>query len=495
LLPVRRIKEIILMRSVVSKSIFAIAIVILTASCSTDRPIGKHPDNPHYFIFRGKPVVLITTDQHYGAVINLDFDYIPFLDRLQEYGLNLTRIYPGGYVEMKDQYTKGNPLGPSPDHYILPWKKSATEGADPHLGKYKYDLDKWDPEYFKRLKDFVYQASVRNIIVEIAFFNGMYDDRWMAQPLYHTNNIQGIGTGAFKLFTTLTDKKLAGYQIEYVKKIASELYRFDNLIYDISDEPEMQHRESFQWNSALLDALVSVDHYRHIYGETANSASPDFTGDKRTSWIPTEYISPMEKTLDSDYSDNKPIVDVETAYYSYWYGANPVAESRAESWYGMVGGLAGFIQLNSDFSTFNPSGKGTSTQDTILPQMKVLMSFMNSLEFIRMEKFTGFRVTDSLAFARGIAEPGKQYAIYIFHGSRKWEDWPQGPTASRFNVDMNWFRDIVTVTVPPGKYKVEWINPPSGIVMKSYDLECNDGNLILDTPLYPSDIALRVKSL
>jgi hypothetical protein len=483
------------MNSLRLRSICSVAFVVLFASCSTNSPIGKHPDNPHYFSYKGKPLVLITTDQHYGAVINLDFDYIPFLDRLKEYGMNLTRIYPGGYVEMKDMYTVGNPLGPAPDRFILPWKKSAEEGANPNLGKYKYDLDQWDNEYFTRLKDFVLQASVRNIIVEIAFFNGMYDDRWTMQPLYNTNNIQGVGNGDFKLFTTMADPRLAGYQIKYVKKIATELRKFDNIIYDISDEPEMQHKESYDWNSALLDALISVDHNRHIYGETANSASPDFTGDKRTSWIPTEYISPMENTLDKDYSDNKPIVDVETAYYSYWYGANPVDESRAESWYGMVGGLAGFIQLNSDFSTFNPSGQGTGTQDTILPQKRVLMDFMNSLDFIKMEKFTGFRVSDSLVLARGIAEQGKQYAIYLFHGSRKWEEWPQGPTSSRFNVEMNWFRDTVNINAVPGTYKVEWVNPPSGTVMKSTDLECKDGNMILDTPLYPSDIALRIRRI
>ena len=439
--------------------------------------------------------MLITTDQHYGAVINLDFDYILFLDRLKEFGMNLTRIYPGGYVEMKDMYTEGNPLGPAPDRFILPWKKSGEVGANPDLGKYKYDLDQWDIEYFRRLKDFVYQASVRNIIVEIAFFNGMYDDRWTMQPLYNTNNVQGVGRGDFKLFTTITDPDLTRNQIEYVKKIARELYKFDNIIYDISDEPEMQHKESYDWNSALLDALISVDHNRHLYGETANSASPDFTGDNRTSWIPTEYISPMENTLDNDYTDNKPIVDVETAYYSYWYGANPVEESRAESWYGMVGGLAGFIQLNSDFSTANPSGKGTGTQDTILPQKRVLMDFMNSLDFIKMGKFTGYRISDSLVLARGIAEPGKQYAIYLFHGSRKWEDWPQGPTAMRFNVDMNWFRDTVSIDIPTGNYKIEWINPPSGTVMKAIDLVCKDGNLILDTPLYLCDIALRMKRI
>ncbi len=185
------------MRSVITLSVLSAALVLQLASCNKSIPIGKHPDNPHYFIYNGKPLVLITTDQHYGAVINLDFDYIPFLDRLHEFGMNLTRIYPGAYIEMKDMYKEGNPLGPAPDRFILPWAKSGEEGANPDLGKFKYDLDKWDPEYFSRLKDFVRQASQRNIIVEIAFFNGMYADRWTMQPLYHTNNLQGIGTGAF----------------------------------------------------------------------------------------------------------------------------------------------------------------------------------------------------------------------------------------------------------------------------------------------------------
>ena len=483
------------MRGIFLKSICTVIFSACFAVILSAGPIGKHPDNPHYFIYNGKPMVLITSDQHYGAVINLDFDYIAFLNTLKEYGMNLTRIYPGGYVEMKDSYVAGNPLGPAPDRFILPWKKSSIKGANEHLGSYKYDLDTWDPVYFKRLKDFVYQASIRNIIVEIAFFNGMYTDRWMMQPLFHSNNIQNIGSCEYQQFTTLTDENLVRYQTEYVKKIAHELYNCDNLIYDISDEPAMEKQNSWEWNSRLLDSLKSVDKDKHIYGETAHSASPDFTGDKRTSWIPTEYISPMEMTLDSDYIDNKPIIDVETVYFPFGYGSNPVEETRVEGWYGMLGGLAGLIHLNSDFSVKNPNAAGTDTRPIILPQKQVLMKFIYSLDFIKMSKFTGFQVVNSDALVRGIAEPGKQYALYFFHANRKWEEWPQGSTASRFNVNTGWFTDTIRINnVPSGEYKIEWVNPSSGEVLDSSDKKWEGGNLIIHTPSYLTDIALRMKS-
>ena len=467
---------------------------VAEARKSESGPVRKHPVNPHYFSYRGKPLVLITTDQHYGAVINLDFDYIPFLNRLHEYGMNLTRIYPGAYVEMKDQYAKGNPLGPAPDRYILPWKKSTVSEANTNLGLHKYDLDTWDGEYFKRLKDYVHQAAERDIIVEIAFFNGMYDDRWAAQPLYHANNVQGIGTCEFKQYTTLADKPLVEAQLRYVKKIASELLEFDNLIYDISDEPEMQGQDSWAWNSAMLDALISVDHYKHLYGETAHSATPDFTKDQRISWLPTEYISPMETTLDANYLDAKPIINVETAYYPSWYG-HAAEETRAEGWYGMVGGLAGLSHLNAEFSTSNPSAKGTSTEKEILPQKRVLMDFMRSLDFVQMTKFTGFRVEDSGALARGIAHPGKQYALYVFHGTRKWDNWSQGPTASRFKVDVNWFTDTMSIELPRGAYSTKWINPATGAVIATGRRESSGGELVLETPRYYTDIALRIDRL
>jgi hypothetical protein len=43
-------------------------------------PISLHPANPHYFLWRGRPALLITSGEHYGAVLNRDFDYRKYLD-------------------------------------------------------------------------------------------------------------------------------------------------------------------------------------------------------------------------------------------------------------------------------------------------------------------------------------------------------------------------------------------------------------------------------
>ena len=64
-------------------------------------PIRLHPENPHYFLFRGRLTVLITSGEHYGAVLNPDFDYVTYLNTLQTKGFNLTRVFNGTYYEQE----------------------------------------------------------------------------------------------------------------------------------------------------------------------------------------------------------------------------------------------------------------------------------------------------------------------------------------------------------------------------------------------------------
>ena len=93
------------------------------------QPLALHPDNPHYFLFRGKPTVLITSGEHYGAVLNLDFNYVRYLDALQADGLNLTRTFSGAYVEPAGAFNIArNTLAPVQGRFIAPWARSSVPG-------------------------------------------------------------------------------------------------------------------------------------------------------------------------------------------------------------------------------------------------------------------------------------------------------------------------------------------------------------------------------
>src|SRR5216110_1539022 len=142
---------------------------IFCFAAKAGEPIRLHPDNPHYFLFRGKPAVLITSGEHYGAVLNLDFDYVKYLDTLAKDGLNLTRTFAGAYCEPSGAFNiASNTLTPSPNRLICPWARSDRPGYG--NGGNKFDLTKWDEAYFKRLKDFITQAGRRGIVVEMNLF-------------------------------------------------------------------------------------------------------------------------------------------------------------------------------------------------------------------------------------------------------------------------------------------------------------------------------------
>ncbi|MBT3268708.1 hypothetical protein HN371_16255 [Candidatus Poribacteria bacterium] len=98
---------------------------------STDdtAPLSLHPDNPRYFLFRGAPTVFVTSGEHYGAVLNRDFDYVTYLDALHADGLNMTRTFTGAYVEPTGAFNIArNTLAPARGSFICPWARSEEDG-------------------------------------------------------------------------------------------------------------------------------------------------------------------------------------------------------------------------------------------------------------------------------------------------------------------------------------------------------------------------------
>ena len=54
-----------------------VAAFLLILSCTIvvkGQPLELLKENPHYFSYQGKPTVIVGSGEHYGAVMNLDFD-------------------------------------------------------------------------------------------------------------------------------------------------------------------------------------------------------------------------------------------------------------------------------------------------------------------------------------------------------------------------------------------------------------------------------------
>jgi hypothetical protein len=462
------------------------------------QPICLHPENPHYFLFRGQPAILITSAEHYGAVVNLDFDYQVYLDTLAAYGLNYTRIYAGAYLEPEHYFIQDNTLGPRLGRHCLPWGRSARPGYP--LGGNLFDLDAWNPEYFTRLKAFVAAAGERGVVVEVCFFNAMYPDTWAKMPLYHANNIQGVSVCACKDFQTLKDERLVAAQCDYVRKLTVELNEFDNVILEICDEPGIhgtQPEDYTPWLRHLAKVVedtektLPVKHIlaQQICGEIGGMG--DVSGDANIQLIVSQYVGPTDgkqfggmQLLDSEYGYNKPIELNETAYYPIWYKGDILGASRVEAWEFLLGGGAGFNQLNGLFSNSSASGAGTEN-GVLLGQLKTLKEFLYSFEFIHMQRAPEL-IADSLpdgVFARGIAEPGEQYALYLHHSQNQ---------NLLYIVQPGDYSDTLALNLLAGRYRAEWIEPVSGSRVASEGFDHPGGVYSITTPHYSIDLALRI---
>ncbi|TFH22444.1 MAG: hypothetical protein E4H10_13775, partial [Bacteroidia bacterium] len=158
--------------------LFLAASLLLAVSCKSPvketqevSPLASSPtlrlcsDNPRYLEYKGEPLILITSAEHYGAVLNLDFDYQLYLETLGAEGFNYTRIFTGTYIEPVDNIfgIQKNTLAPIPGRYMAPW---ITENG-------LYDLDRYNPDYFVRLKDFIQEAEKQGIVVEVTLFTSI----------------------------------------------------------------------------------------------------------------------------------------------------------------------------------------------------------------------------------------------------------------------------------------------------------------------------------
>jgi hypothetical protein len=440
------------------------------------RPLSLHPKNPRYFLFRDKPTVLITSGEHYGAVLNADFDYVRYLDELHAHGLNNTRIFVGTYREIPGSFNIGdNTLAPQPRRFLCPWARSGTPGY--FDGGNKFDLKRWDVAYFKRLRDFLAQASRRGIVVEVNLFCPNYDDKlWKANPMNAANNVNGVGKCPGYQVYTLEHKDLLAVHEALTRKIVQELRDFDNLYYEVCNEPYFGG-VTIPWQHRIIDTIVATEKgfsHKHLISlNIANGRAKVTKPHPAVSLFNFHYCHPPDVVAMNRHLD-KPIGENETGFR----GKDDVLY-RTEGWDFILAGGALYNNLDYSFTTKHPDGSfddhkapGGGSR-TLRRQLKVLKDFIHGCEFVRMAPDSTVIKggISAKATARALVEAGKQYAVYI-----------KGGTQADLRLEL-----------PKGKYKVEWLNPRTGKIDKEEMAEHMGGVATLLSPKYAEDIALTVR--
>jgi hypothetical protein len=437
-------------------------------------PIKLHPDNPHYFLWRGKPTVLITSGEHYGAVLNADFNYKKYLQTLQSHGFNLTRTFSGAYCEPVGAFKiENNTLAPAKGRFICPWARSSTPGYA--NGGNKLDLTKWNPAYFTRLREFVAQAGKCGVVVELVLFCPFYEDgMWQLSPMNAANNINGIGAMKRTEVYTLNYSDLLAVQDAMVQKIVEELKNYDNVYYEICNEPYFGG-VTLEWQHHIAEVIVKIEAQlkkKHLIAQNiANKTKKVSEPNPHVSIFNFHYAKPPIAVAEN-YGLNRVIGDDETGFS----GSEP-GPYRREGWDFIIAGGAVYDNLDYSFIVGHEGGSAKINAPggggpVLRRQLEILKDFINSFNFTRMKPDNSI-IKSKLpqnTTARALVEKGRAYAIYV-NGA---------------NVDS------LVLELPAGAYQAEWINTKMGKVDKQETFQHQGGNRTLRSPQYTDDIALRV---
>ena len=457
---------------------------IIELAPSSKPLLSLHPQNPHYFMFRGKPSILIGSTEHYGAIMNLDFNYVTYLRELEASGLNVTRTFTGIYVEPEGAFgIKKNTLAPGPQRFICPWARGNESGYA--NGGNKFDLNRWDEAYFSRLKDFVTEAGKRNIVVELDLFSNIYDTvQWKLSPLYFKNNTNGIGNiKDWKEVLSLRHPAILAVQEKMVRKIINELKDFDNLYYEVCNEPYFGDTLALrQWEDYMTgivaDAEKDFDQKHLISNNVANNHRLVSKPRESVSIYNFHYAHPP-KTIEANYHLNKVIGDNETGFDGI-----KDATYRREAWDFIMAGGAIFNHLDYSFTADNEDGsfvvgKGQpgGGSKALRNQLKILAEFMKSIDYINMKPVEEEKLRLTGDGNKSIRALGKEGLIAAYISRRD-------TTSNEIGIEID---------LSSGSYKITLIDTTSPVENVAHTRNHPGGWLKIASDGYFEDLAIKIE--
>ncbi|MBI3840310.1 MAG: hypothetical protein HY288_20505 [Planctomycetia bacterium] len=506
----------------VTASLFGLAgPQVVEAEPPSDTPvpaISIHPENPKYFLFRGKPLALISASEHYGSVVNRAFDFERYLADAADKKQTLTRTF----LLFREQQSSRNPSSPikpeSPD-FVAPWPRVGPGKAMD--GEPIYDLDQWNGEYFERLHRFLSRASQSGVVVELTLFSNTYGDGvWALNPLRAANNLQKIGAVEWQDYNSLKDRALNERQFAYAEKIVQETSRFDNLYYEICNEPgggiagHAAPSDVDAWQAEVARAvrgeLKRLGRKHLVFASQAFSYTPKFTQELNATFtgsladavnvhpLPNTVLDGRTYMLGNFMSKEltlgelaefcrvaqrfpKPCVFDEDNTASLYRDSTGWTIHRKRAW------IAAMSQAHYDFIDFSITvGSEAGTKESsaqIRTWMKHLSEYVHAFDFVHAKPLAGWieSMPEDLVSAV-LAQPGECYRAYLADAREISDKMAGEPIGGE-----------IAFRLPEGVYRASLFSPTSGAYSPAMKIEGGAAPVKLELPEFRHDVVIEVR--
>jgi hypothetical protein len=179
------------------------------------------------------------------------FSFARHLERLRWHNHNFIRLWT---IELTRWRECGETVRVAPQ----PWLRTGPGRARDGLPR--FDLSRFDPAYFRRLRNRVLAARARGFYVSVMLFEGWGLQwqrawRWRSHPFHRPNNVNGVEADANRDGTgteahTLAVRRVTRIQEAYVRRVLAAVNDLDNVLYEIANESGVY---STAWQYHMID--------------------------------------------------------------------------------------------------------------------------------------------------------------------------------------------------------------------------------------------------
>jgi len=452
-------------RSVGLWMVIPLGIAAATLAASGDR-IDIYPANPAYWQYGGKPVVLI------GGSKDDNLFQIPDLKEQ----LDLLQSVGGNYVR--------NTMSARLD-------KGFEVQAFARRGEGKYDLDRWNDEYWQRFENLLTWAEARDIIVQIEVWD-RFDysrDNWEDSPYNPKNNVNysyvesGFaehypnhpGQNDQPFFFSTPDQRnntaVLKYQQRFVEKMLSHTLKHGNVLYCMDNETSGEPAWGAYWAKRIRDKAKAAGVKVHMteMWDAWDLASPQhnatFDHPELYSFVD---ISQNNHQKGQTHWDNaqkqrqriaanpRPLNCVKI------YGADTGRfgndrDAMERFWRNILGGLAS--------SRFHRPDSGLGLGDKVQANLKSMRMLLGEIDIFTCEPHNDLLGDRQENEAYCLAHPGAEYAVYFPDGGEVTLEVASLPASARVRwlnvMKSEWMRAVairaraqLTLTCPSQDYWV-----------------------------------------